>query len=99
MLADAAKQLGIALHVQTPGPADPAIPAAASVVQAGLRDMPATRELAQRCDAITFENEWIDIQGLEPLAMEGVMFTPSLQALAPLVCKRSQRQLLQRLQI
>ena len=99
MLADAAKQLGIALHVQTPGPADPAIPAAASVVQAGLRDLPATRELAQRCDAITFENEWIDIQGLEPLAMEGVMFTPSLQALAPLVCKRSQRQLLQRLHL
>ena len=99
MLADAAKQLGIALHVQTPGTADPAIPVADSVVQADLRDLAATRELAQRCDAITFENEWIDIQGLEPLAMEGVMFTPSLEALAPLVCKRSQRELLQRLHL
>jgi 5-(carboxyamino)imidazole ribonucleotide synthase len=99
MLAHAARQLGIALHVQTPGLADPAIPVATSVVQADLRDLPATRELAQRCDAITFENEWIDIQVLEPLAMEGVMFTPSLEALAPLVCKRSQRQLLQRLNL
>ena len=99
MLADAAHQLGIALHVQTPSPADPAFAVASSVVQADLRHVPATRELAQRCEVITFENEWVDLKALAPLAMEGVLFMPSLEALAPLVCKRQQRALLQNLDL
>ena len=99
MLADAAADLGIAVHVQTPGDADPAVRNASSVVQAPLRDAAATAELAQRCAAITFENEWLDLEALEPLAASGVRFVPSLPALEPLVCKRSQRQLLDRLRL
>jgi 5-(carboxyamino)imidazole ribonucleotide synthase len=99
MLANAAAPLGIAVHVQTPDPADPAVRSASSVVQAGLQDAAGTAELARRCGAITFENEWLDLEALAPLAASGVRFVPSLEALEPLVCKRSQCQLLDRLRL
>ena len=99
MLADAAQALGIAVHVQCPGEADPAVRSATSVVQAGVRDAAATAQLARVAQAITFENEWLDLEALAPLAASGVRFLPSLTALEPLVCKRSQRQLLDRLRL
>ena len=95
MLASAARSLNVPLHVQTPGNLDPATTLATSVVQAELDDVRATRELARRSSAITFENEWVDLPALAPLSFDGVAFLPSLEALSPLVCKRSQRQLLQ----
>jgi 5-(carboxyamino)imidazole ribonucleotide synthase len=99
MLAQAARELDLPLHVQTPSASDPAVRLAAALVQAPVDDVAATRELASACRAITFENEWVDLQALAPLAAEGVQFLPSLSALEPLVCKRSQRELLQRLQL
>ncbi len=99
MLADAAAQLGIPVHVQTPGDADPAVRKASSVVQARLGDAQATAQLARSCQAITFENEWLDLVALAPLVKAGVRFLPSLEALEPLVCKRNQRQLLDRLRL
>lgn len=99
MLAQAARHRGVDLHVQTPGAQDPAVALATSVVQAEVRDVAATRELAGRCSAISFENEWVDLDGLKPLAADGVTFLPDLEALRPLVCKRSQRELLQRLNL
>jgi len=99
MLAEAARRDGVALHVQTPSAQDPAVALASSVVQADVRDVAATAELARRCSAISFENEWIDLAGLAPLAASGVAFVPSLEALRPLVCKRSQRELLLRLNL
>jgi 5-(carboxyamino)imidazole ribonucleotide synthase len=99
MLAAAAQQLHVPLHVQTPGVHDPAAALATSVVLADLDDSAATRELAGRCSAITFENEWVDLPALAPLSFDGVTFLPSLDALAPLVSKRSQRQLLQQLDL
>ena len=56
MLAEAARHRGVELHVQTPGANDPAVALATSVVQADVRDVAATRELARRCRAISFEN-------------------------------------------
>ena len=94
MLTEAAAELGISVHVQTPGAGDPAVPRAASVVQAALDDDQATRLLADRCGAISFENEWMPLERLYPLAEEGVSFIPGLDALAPLITKRGQRQLL-----
>jgi 5-(carboxyamino)imidazole ribonucleotide synthase len=99
MLAEAARHRGVELHVQTPGAQDPAVALASSVVQAEVRDVAATRELATRCSAISFENEWVDLEGLKALAADGVPFVPDLEALRPLVCKRSQRELLQRLNL
>jgi 5-(carboxyamino)imidazole ribonucleotide synthase len=82
------------LVVQTPNPHDPAVALASQVVQADVRDAAATRDLAQHCGAISFENEWIDLQASWP---RPAAFLPSLEALQPLICKRSQRELLQRL--
>lgn len=99
MLAAAAKDLDLPVLVQTPEADDPATRLASAVVQAPLDDLQATRELAGRCTAVTFENEWIDLDGLAELAGEGVTFLPSLASLRPLVSKHRQRQLLQRLGI
>ena len=99
MLAEAAQRRGVELVVQTPNPHDPAVALAARVVQADVRDAQATRQLAQQCGAISFENEWLDLEALAPLEADGVCFVPSLEALRPLVCKRSQRQLLQQLHL
>ena len=57
MLADAASRLGVALHVQTPAVDDPAAQRAASLVLAAVDDVAATRQLAERCGAISCENE------------------------------------------
>ena len=99
MLAQAARDLNLPLHVQTPAASDPAARLATALVQAPVDDVAGTRQLASACQAITFENEWVDLQALAPLAAAGVRFLPSLSALEPLVCKRSQRELLQRLQL
>ncbi|MEB3235018.1 MAG: 5-(carboxyamino)imidazole ribonucleotide synthase [Cyanobacteriota bacterium] len=99
MLAEAAPSLGVALHVQTPNGSDPAAPLASSVVLAALDDLHGTRQLARRCAAISFENEWLDLPALATLAAEGVQFIPALDCLEQLVCKRRQRELLDRLDL
>ena len=99
MLAAAADDLGLELRVQTPSSNDPATRLAKVVEQAPLDDVEATRKLALGCTAITFENEWVNLEGLAALASEGVTFLPSLHALEPLVCKRRQRELLQQLRL
>jgi len=99
MLAQAAHALDLDLHVQTPSADDPAAATASSVVLAPLDDLHATRQLARRCAAISFENEWLDLQALAALEAEGVRFVPALASLEQLVSKRHQRQLLNRLNL
>ncbi len=94
MLAGAARRLDVPLQVQTPSAQDPAVALASGVVLAPVDDCAATAELAGRCTAVSFENEWIPLEGLAPLEERGVRFLPSLAALRPLVCKRRQRELL-----
>lgn len=99
MLAEAAADLGVALHVQTPSPDDPAAVRASQLVIGPLDDAEATRRLAEGCGAISFENEWIPFRRLQPLVEEGVNFVPALDALEPLLSKRGQRELLNRLHL
>lgn len=99
MLAEAAADLGIAVHLQCTSAAEPAARLAASVVEAELDDVSATRRLAERSGAISFENEWLSLDALGPLGAEGVNFLPSLDSLASLLAKRSQRELLDRLHL
>jgi 5-(carboxyamino)imidazole ribonucleotide synthase len=91
MMADAAKELEIELVIQTPHSTDPAVSIAAETVFASIDDAAATAELAKRCDVISFENEFINLEALIPLAQQGVCFRPRLEALAPLLDKYHQR--------
>ena len=90
MMADAAQKLGVELVVQTPSRNDPAVAIASDTIFAPVDDATATAALATRCDVITFENEFVDLEALLPLAEQGI-FRPSLQALAPLLDKYHQR--------
>lgn len=91
MMGDAAKSLGLDLVIQTPNPTDPAVCVASDTVFAPIDDAAATAKLATHCDVITFENEFIHLDALFPLANQGVCFRPRLDALAPLLDKYHQR--------
>ena len=91
MLADAAKKLDIDLVVQTPEATDPATAIAAQTILASVVDATATATLADHCDVITFENEFVDLEALGKLADRGVCFRPSLESLSPLLNKYDQR--------
>lgn len=91
MMGDGAKLLGLDLVIQTPQPTDPAVSVAADTVFAPIDDATATATLAAQCDVITFENEFIHLDALFPLANQGVCFRPRLDALAPLLDKYHQR--------
>jgi 5-(carboxyamino)imidazole ribonucleotide synthase len=92
MMASAAQELGIELVVQTPHASDVAVGLATETVLADIDDISATAVLATKCDIITFENEFVDLDGLGKLATaENVCFLPPLAALAPLLDKYTQR--------
>ncbi|MBD2531114.1 5-(carboxyamino)imidazole ribonucleotide synthase [Nostoc flagelliforme FACHB-838] len=91
MMADAAQKLGVELVIQTPSQDDPAVSIAKETVFAPVDDATATKILAKKCDIITFENEFVNLQALSDLAEQGVYFRPRLEALAPLLDKYHQR--------
>jgi 5-(carboxyamino)imidazole ribonucleotide synthase len=95
MMASAAPELGIELVVQTPNSSDSAVALAAETVFAKVDDAKATAILASKCEVITFENEFVDLEALGKLADEGVCFRPQLSVLAPLLDKYNQRVYLQ----
>ena len=88
MMASAAQELGIELVIQTPHHHDVAVSLAAETVLADVDDLIATATLATKCDVITFENEFVDLDGLGKI---DAVFLPPLQALAPLLDKYTQR--------
>jgi 5-(carboxyamino)imidazole ribonucleotide synthase len=97
MLAPAARTLGLRLIVQTPNDTDPAVALADGVVLAPVNDVEGTKKLAAHCDIITFENEFINIPGLQPLADQGIQFRPALDVLALVLDKLHQRQFFDRI--
>jgi 5-(carboxyamino)imidazole ribonucleotide synthase len=88
MMASAANELGIELVVQTPHSTDVAISLVTEAVFADVDDVAATAILATKCDVITFENEFVDLDGLGKI---DAVFLPPLTALAPLLDKYTQR--------
>jgi 5-(carboxyamino)imidazole ribonucleotide synthase len=91
MMKDAANKLGVELIVQTPNQNDPAVSIAQDSIFAAVDDAAATEILAQKCDLVTFENEFVDLTALSILEKKGVCFRPQLAALAPLLDKYEQR--------
>jgi 5-(carboxyamino)imidazole ribonucleotide synthase len=107
MMLGAAQQLGVDLILQTPLATDPAIQnslqaglnQAVNAVLAPIADATATARLAQQCQVITFENEFVDLPALSLLEAQGVCFRPKLSVLASLLDKYEQRQFLQSLNL
>jgi 5-(carboxyamino)imidazole ribonucleotide synthase len=95
MMGSIAADLGLELIVQTPNIEEPAVSLAKDVVLGAIADKEATAKLATLTDVITFENEFIDLEALQRLAKEGIIFRPSLDSLAPLLDKYEQRTFLQ----
>jgi 5-(carboxyamino)imidazole ribonucleotide synthase len=92
MMASAAQKLGIELVIQTPHSEDVAVSLASETIFADVDDVAATANLVTLCDVITFENEFVDLEGLGKLAATSdTCFLPPLSALAPLLDKYTQR--------
>ena len=100
MMAIAAKKIGLNLTVQAANPEDPAVNIADGVIYGEVNDAEATDRLAQQCQVITFENEFVDLVALQKLVRLGsanycdrsLLFLPSLETLAIAVDKLKQRQ-------
>jgi len=97
MMADASQVLGLELWVQTPAMTDPAAAIATHTILAAVDDAQATAQLAQHCDVITFENEFVELAALANLENSGVCFRPKLEAIKPLLDKSHQRDYMQRI--
>ncbi len=94
MMGAEASKLGIELIVQADTSDEPAVSRAKQVVFAEVDDTEGTAQLANLCDVITFENEFIDLPALQKLT-QPIIFRPSLDSLAPLLDKYDQRSFLQ----
>ena len=90
MMGMEATSLGISLFVQTPETDDPAVPFATETILAKIDDATATAKLANHCDVITFENEFVDLNALSKLVEQGICFRPRLSALSLLLDKYDQ---------
>ena len=97
MLGQAAQGMGLEFWVQAPDSNTPAVVIATGHIPAAVDDSEATARLAQHCDVITFENEFVQLPQLQTLADQGVQFAPRLQNLAPLLDKYEQRCYLQKI--
>jgi 5-(carboxyamino)imidazole ribonucleotide synthase len=99
MMAAGAKKLGVELLVQTPNADDPACAIATRTFLGPITNAQLTAEMAQHCDVITFENEFVDLPALRELEAQGIQFYPQLDCLAPLLDKYDQRQYCERLNL
>jgi 5-(carboxyamino)imidazole ribonucleotide synthase len=95
MMASAAASLNLQTIIQTPNSNDTAVAMADRTILAPIDDLTATTQLAQECDWITFENEFVDLVALSKIS--GAIFRPPLSSLTPLLDKYDQRCFLQKL--
>jgi 5-(carboxyamino)imidazole ribonucleotide synthase len=94
MMGTEAPLLDLELIVQAESETEPAVSQAKQFILGNVDDAIATAKLAKLCDVITFENEFIDLEGLQKLGIDAI-FKPSLNTLKPLLDKYHQRSFLQ----
>ncbi len=99
MMADGAKALNVELCVQTPNADDPACAIAHKTFLGAVDDASVTSKMAEYCDVITFENEFVDLPSLRQLETKGMAFYPQLDCLEPLLDKYDQREYCDRLNL
>ena len=67
MLVEASKARNVDIFVQTKSLEDPAALNATRLVLAEAEDASGTMQLVRQCSAVTFENEWVNIEALMKL--------------------------------
>ena len=98
MLAEAAKNRGIKVCVQTKSSSDPAGSKADYVIEADPLKVKGNKDLIKECEKIIFENEWIKIEKLNLIDSKNI-FVPSLESIQPLVDRISQKKLIERMNL
>src|SRR3982750_529654 len=71
MLGQAASQLGLQTIVLSEQPHCPAASSVTSVIQGAADEINSLRQLADACDLVTLENEFVDSNLLEALEQSG----------------------------
>lgn len=94
MLTDACLVEGVSTWVLDPDAKCPAVLAGAHHVEGDSWDLNSLRQLAQVVDVITVEIENVDIDNLARIESDGVRVVPPTEALAKLVNKKTQKQVL-----
>lgn len=77
MLGQAASQLGLQVIALSEQPNCPAASAVTRVIQGSADDIESLRQLAEACDLVTLENEFVDANLLEILEKSGHPVSPS----------------------
>ena len=98
MLAEAAKNRGIKVCVQTKSASDPACSKADYVIAEDPLKVKGNKDLIKECEKIIFENEWIKIEKLNLIDSNNI-FVPSLESIQPLVDRISQKKLIERMNL
>ena len=76
MLGQAASQLGLQTVVLSEQPNCPAASAVTRVIQGGADEISSLQSLAEACDVLTLENEFVDANLLEALELKGHALAP-----------------------
>lgn len=92
MMGEEASHVGVAITVLAQSVDDSAVATCSSVVLGAANDEAALRQLAKEVEVITFDHELVDLDLLESLENEGVVFRPGPRALRFAVDKAYQRQ-------
>ena len=98
MLVEAAKNRDLKVCVQTKSSNDPAGAKSDFVIEADPLKVKANKDLIKKCEKIIFENEWIKIDKLNVIDSKNI-FVPSLDAIAPLVDRISQKKLIDKMKL
>ncbi len=98
MLAEAAKNRGLKVCIQTKSSNDPASLKADYVIEADPLKVNGNKALIKECEKIIFENEWIKIDKLNFIDSKNI-FIPSLKSIQPLVDRISQKKLIDKMNL
>lgn len=98
MMAEAAIRQGVQPVVLTGSPSDPAAVRVVDRITGSIDDDEALAALLARCDVVTIENEFVDVERLRAVAARfpDVRFLPALDAVAAVQDKLAQKQLFDR---
>lgn len=90
MMAEAASRIDLEVEVLAARPDDPAARIVPRTTIGDPGDPSALRDLAERCDVVTFDHEMVDPAVLRDLESEGIVLRPGARSMAAAVDKERQ---------